>query len=539
MAPSSSRRPGNSTHSPADTALARKTRQGKRSQDRKEEERRRARRSRLTKFFIAGSVLVALGIACVVGCLALLASSPQQVSGQLSGLGSISLAEGTQADGGISPLCGCEKPKFNEWRGITFASRETTIARTGRAPWTEWVVSAAEPESIELNGHFEDVVVEALKLRGQGRFNPEELMAGPQELQGRVLSREVLRQYRLALMTHRAGHVAQLGPVPVGAWIPFPGSRVTLTDTPTIFPGQERPRARLVERYPSDVGWIAPDQTAEPQAYPLGDFLGPVVIWFRDPSATIPGTDIRPTPRKDTITALVIRHSVFSTRIGVVPLNNREASAKQRFGRRHPYQATGNVEFGQYDGGHTTVTVQRPLGEQEYAALRRRVHNQPRVDTEFSSTFTRKPPSQHGRYQVMRVGETKRYPPLPKENGFNVFGPLESVLFRGVHGALEVSDRAIKLVGSADVELNDVSSLRNGVDEERVPALLKAGSGSARLTFHGVGTVRVNGAEETTAAQSHRELWKTIGVIAGIVSLLIGMVSLIYAIIRDGSAVKK
>lgn len=522
--------------------MARKTRQGKRSQDRKQEKRqeqeRHTRRSQLTKFFIAGAVLIAFGIACAVGCLALLASSPQQVSGRLLGLHSITLAEGTQADGGISPLCGCEKPKLNQWRGITFASREITIARAGRAPWTEWVVSAAEPESIELNGHFENIVVEALKLRGQGRFDPRELMAGPQEFQGRILRREVFRQYRLALMAHHPGHVAQLGPVPVGAWIPFPGSAVTLTDTPTVFPGQETPKVRIAERYPSDIGWIAPDQPAEPQAYPLGDFLGPVVIWFRDPSATIPGTDIRPTPGEDTITALVIRHHVFSTRIGVVPLINREATVKQRFGHKHPHQATGNVEFGEYDGGQTTLTVRRPLGQREYSALRRRVHAQPRVDTEFSSTFTYQPPSQHGQDHTIRVGETKRYPPLPKANGFNVFGPLESVLFRGVHGALEVSDRAIALAGSANVELDDVSSLRNGMNEERVPALLEAGTRSAKLTFHGVGTVKVNGAEETTAAQNDRELWKVIGIIAGALSLLIGLASLIYAITRDVSAVK-
>jgi len=90
--------------------VARKTRVGKRSQDRKAKRRAKARRSQrrnllLRRFASISGIALALAIllAGVLMCLSLLKSTPEQLTGRLAGVQHVAFTEGTQKEGGISP----------------------------------------------------------------------------------------------------------------------------------------------------------------------------------------------------------------------------------------------------------------------------------------------------------------------------------------------------------------------------------------------------------------------------------------------------
>jgi hypothetical protein len=215
----------------------------------------------------------------------------------------------------------------------------------------------------------------------------------------------------------------------------------------------------MVERYPSTIGYFrGPGKTAEPQSYPIGDFLGPdLVIWTTDPNAQMPTTPLRAPAQSGVVTALLIGTSTFSTRIGVVPLSNEELAARRRVDAQSPGQAQQDVFLGGYDGGHITLTVDEPLGSAAYNALRQQTAAHPNVWMNvMANPYMAAPvgspvpaPPPNGLQpppEPYRVEE--RFPPLPLYGGFNVFGPLEQVLFSGVYGHVTVGASPLDLSGS-------------------------------------------------------------------------------------------
>lgn len=137
----------------------------------------------------------------------------------------------------------------------------------------------------------------------------------------------------------------------------------------------------MVERYLSTIGYFrSPGKTAEPQSYPIGDFLGPdLVIWTIDPNAQMPTTSLRAPAQSGVVTALLIGTSTFSTRIGVVPLSNEELAACRKVDAQSPGQAQQDVFLGGCDGGHITLAVDEPLGSAAYNALRQQTAAHPNV----------------------------------------------------------------------------------------------------------------------------------------------------------------
>jgi hypothetical protein len=314
--------------------------------ERERERRRRAARAALRDRRVLGAAF--LTVAGLVGVLIVLLLGRVQlvrVTGRLFGVRDISFIEGAQSEGGISPVCGCEHPRVNAWRGVSFASREVTLARAGQSPWTEWVLSSANPGPIELQGGTDVSTIEAVRLRPHKAFNPRWIVDGDLARDSQVLSRSTFSGYRLTLLTHQPLRLALLGPVPISAWMPFPGSQVSLGQLRSQFP-QEPQQPQLVEDYPALIGSSsrASGKAAELQAYPVGDFLGPdLVIWTADPAAQMPATPISGPTERGVITALLIKGNTFSARIGVVPLTDRERADRRKLDAEKPQLAQENV----------------------------------------------------------------------------------------------------------------------------------------------------------------------------------------------------
>lgn len=502
---------------------------------------RLARVLRRRKGLLLGALAVALlGIGLVIAAATLARSYATELTGRLAGVRELSFVEGTQADGGLSPNCGCDKIPVNSWRGITFASRRLTISRHGGAPWTEWIISNAEPHNISLGGKELFLQGEALRIRSDGRFDPQQLIdaRGPG---AEVLQRWPIKHFAVSLYSREAVHVAMFGSVPVGAWVPFPGSRVQLSSDHSPF-FEDEPRPKIEEKYPSDVGIDRAisrpghGKGDEPQVYPFGDFLGPnIVFWTSDPRAQIPGSTLDSPGGPGIITAIVLRKCCFSAQLDVAPVTSGFLAGLRRYGEEKPGGSAEVIYNQDVKPGHLEVEVERPLDHRQYEELRERVRARPRVGVrvrlpsglpELPAPVQALAPREQA--QIRESGyyiEGVHYPPLPKFAGFNVFGPLRQVAFKGVRGSLMVADKTVNLAGSADLELGEVSGLRDKSGEELIAAPLSTSAESADLEFSAVGTASVNGVSKTTVNSHLEPKLAIIGTVLTLAAASVGLIS--------------
>jgi hypothetical protein len=452
----------------------------------------------------------------------------ERVTGRLAGVRELSFTPAVQENGGVSPVCGCFKPHFNAWRGITFATREVLLSRRGPSPFTEWTISGAEAkEGIEPAPAAQRMAVEVVQMEPIGRFDPAWMVHDELDQHGRILSHSTFNAFLMSFTTSRDLHVGLLGDVPLGAWIPLPRSEVELTAAPSPFPGSPTV-PRITEKHPPGRGMdeVRFDHgRVRGQGYPIGDFLGPnLVLWSDSPFVEVSGWPLEKGQAGGRrITAVRLKRSTFSTRISAVPLSKGEFFEHLPYMLAAPHRGHEYVYSGRPDGGEVVVRVTKPLGRRAYARLRRRVLAHPVIHMRPVNFLRIVFPNGHaepGRAifeppridlrpgdqgnstektltKVMPIPERDRYPPLPRVAGFNIFGPLHAILFRGVHGDLLIADQAKSLSGSADLRLTDVSGLRNEAGEELVPAPLSTSAGSATLQFHAVSEARINGVPQT------------------------------------------
>jgi hypothetical protein len=483
---------------------------------------------------LSGATVALVGLGCMLAVLFLVNDHPTRVTGAVAGVRDVSFVEGGKPDTGISPVCGCESPPLNSWRGITFAGREVTLTRSGRSPWTQWALSSADPEPVSFMGGRDWLTITAVRFRLHGTFNPR-WMLGDIARHVQVVSRHTFSAYAFLLLDHSPLHLAMLGPVPVGSWIPYPGSQVRLSTQPSDFP-QDRSLPQMTERYPSTIGATS-TRPPSGQTYPLGDFLLPnLVVWSDDPNTQIPETPVSAPTNAGVVTALLLRHSTFSLRVAATPISNREFADLLHFRATHPAPRAPGGELGAYDAGEVKLTVDRPLSAAAYAGVRRhaaaqrvtklRVLSDPFLaanngDPVPDPTGLKQPPP------PWRYTAPARYPPLPLYTGFNVWGPLRSVGFSNVSGHISVGDQAHDLSGAPDLTLSGVRGLRNANDQELLSAPLATSGQTAALEFRAVASVRINGHLETSWFNEHGSaltiataLLTLIGTIFGVLAYL-------------------
>jgi hypothetical protein len=275
------------------------------------------------------------------------------------------------------------------------------------------------------------------------------------------------------------------------------------------------------------------EKNGTPQAYPVGDFLGPDVVIWSSGSIRVPGTQFARPAAPGVITALRITKRSFSTRIGVVPVSNEDLRTLHSAYAEKPRRAQRMIALGAaYDGGRVTVTVKKPLGSRAYERVRRYASAHRLIWITGladplslpNGTFVNAPKN-GGAPPPATYREQERFPPLPRFLGFNIFGPLRSVRFRQVSGHLSIGDRSIDLSGGPDVELGRVRGLRNAGDEQLLSAPLATSRRSASLQFRAVGSVRVNGALQTTWLHRHGSVFEALSVAIGIIGFVLAAIS--------------
>jgi hypothetical protein len=106
---------------------------------------------------------------------------------------------------------------------------------------------------------------------------------------------------------------------------------------------------------------------------------------------------------------------------------------------------------------------------------------------------------------------------LPANAGFNVFGPMPVMTFSNAEGSLLVDDREVPIGAPATVRLSDIRALHELSEGESIPIPLSVTENTARLTFRGVGDVKVNGQDEDTFFQRNRQTLEVIGLVVALI----------------------
>jgi hypothetical protein len=451
-------------------------------------------------------------------------AAPVPVGGRLTQVDGIRFVPGAQRDGGISPTCGCMAPPVNQWRGVTFAGRSISLDRQGRSRWTQWNLSSSETAPIVFSPGTRRLEYEAFRIPYRYPLDTDALVRKAREpTPGTTPTRASIQGFEPSLLSRAPLNVDLHGPVPVSAWIPFPGSTVSLGGSRTVFPG-EPALLQLVERYPSTIGMRAETDAEGLQGYPLGDFIGESVLWTDDPRARIPGTAFAEPAGDDMITALVLRGGAFATRIGAVPLDRAELKRLFHQIEQHPKRAKSAFVPGGFDGGRVIVTVERPLSMGAYRAMRARLK---RDDLTYVRFYSRWFSDAEGSGDGGWGGELERYPPTPANAGFNVFGPLKDVTFRNARGALSIGEETRDFDAPTDIRLTNVHGLRDRASQQLLPLPLSTDGREADLQFKAASHVMINGEEQTSWIRQNKDLVTSLGLIGAGMSLLLGVLGLV------------
>ncbi len=485
----------------------------------------------------------------------------------------------------MSPVCGCLETKVNEWRGVTFAGREVTLRRSGKAPITEWLASGASLNPIELANGETRMTVETFGLDG-AHFSPSWLNGGLATVKrhARNVSGETrFYAHTLKIITEGSLHVDMTGPVPVGDWIPLPESAVTLKTIEGPFP-EEAPPIQLQERYPHLIGLQTNNKTISSQGYPLGDFLGPeIILWsntelpFDTEIFDHPGKRkasrklveaMRPAALmriKDRVFVAIIRASGFSTRLAAIPLEPYELDGlmKNLATASTRQQQIDGFHWGGGDDGHVTLTVSHPLTPESYATVRRQVEETPEKQVRYWHDMELIPPAHqpnglkanyfeydargpdapesgtdsHGQlfrltpspeagpdtsYDHGYVRGRDRYPPLPPNAGFNVFGPMRALRIDDALGTLTVGGAHVAIDPAQAISLSDLRDFQTPDRQSVVSVPMKTGPGTAQLEFSAVGAVKVDGrtyAATRLSVEARDVVLQVLGVLAAVITV--------------------
>ena len=435
----------------------------------------------------------------------LMKSKQAEIRAQLTGLGDIDFTYSAGQQEGISPLCGCydEQPR-EEWRGITFPARYIQIARKGPKPLTGYMMTAAEPahtqwwsSMFELQGS-----IYVFAIPAEQDFDPRLLLTSTFPDSYRLLdSRKYDNARYFMLISTTDLNIALLGDKPLGSWIPADGSQVSIRYQMEGMHLNARNVAIIEEHYRNTE--INVETATVPAGVPLGDFLGPhIVCWSEDKSAVLVARDDvlqlnQPLQKTEKVIWAILTEPSFSLRVAADPMERElvdtyvESLKEYNSSPKHEEVQTsgvGHMVVGQLDDGTVTVSVidsekQSEEFEVVYSQMKENdvVYRRVNVDARMDGQPYRKS-------WVMNF----RYPPIPPNRGFNIFGPINSMTFSKALGSLALGTRNIDINVPSKLDFRDIRSLDLDRGVFTVPIQLNTAEGKAKIQLKATSQAYLN-----------------------------------------------
>ncbi len=436
--------------------------------------------------------------------LYLMKSTPTEIRAELTGLGDIEFTYSGKQSSAISPLCGCysELPR-EAWRGITFPARYLQINREGSKPLTGYMMTAAEPDNINWRSSTFQLqgTIYTFALPETDNFDPRVLLNDEFPQTYRVLNTKKYDNAHYFMIVSQQGlNIALLGDTPLGSWIPTDESKVVIKyqregmhlNAPNV--------AVIEEKYKNTEANV---ETVTVPNVPLGDFLGPnVIFWSEDKLAVIIARDDilqlnQSLQKGEKVIQAIVTQPSFSVRLGVDPmekelvdsyledLRNYNSLPNQE---RRKGSSVKTMVVGQLDDGQVTVSITNPEKQsEEFDVVYNRMKENDVVDRriEIDADMDGKP---YKKSLIMNF----RYPPIPPNRGFNIFGPISSIKFSRAVGSLALGSRNVDIKVPSMLDFREIQSLDIEKGVFTVPIQLNTAEEKAKIQLKATSQTYLN-----------------------------------------------
>jgi hypothetical protein len=424
--------------------------------------------------------------------------------------------------------------KAEEWRGITFLARHLQIARSGENPMTGYMITSATPEITSWMPILFKLraTVYSISLPKTEPFAPEQLIHNQLPATARIdESKDLGIKDFLMFITDKPLNISLLGSIPLGGWIPANGSTVTLKTQKSMHgDAYSRNDASIEESYvPYNKSAIKEKDNhlefSETIDLPLGDFLGPdVVLWSDDSSAVITAEkDVFP-PIQNTdserynIKAIVVGDSAFSVRVACEAFESDEIQTY--ISELAPRDGKVFLPRRVRDSGKIVLSITDPTGQTpDFTQIYRHIKENPVIWV--------KSPTVDGYENEWNF----RYPPLPPNEGFNIFGPVSSLTLSSALGSIMIGSKQYPITAASSLSLKNIHSLDVDSGVISVPVQLDTGKKQANVQLQATSEVFINDEPLNKRLDEHRTFSSYmlfVSPIISVLSLLVSVCSLIF-----------
>jgi hypothetical protein len=468
-------------------------------------------------------------------------SIPAKFTSKLTQVGDIELSYGEKQSDKISPLCGCfDVGEWENWRGITFTARNIEIDRKGDLPVTGYFIFSPYPQNTEFSptsGFKIKTAYYLIEMSENERFNPQVLVSGKLPPNYRIVRRdEEADEDFVQIFSESKLNVSLFGDKPLGSWIGMEKSNISIN----YQSGQnatELPSAIIKEKYLKstekelDQVWTESGVYDQSQmAMPLGDFLGPNIVLWSDDEATsiLASSGVIDIPKTNSVGKKLIRGMVvnppFAVRI-VTFAFGKDATAMSTATdpseqKEKHYSFLGSQ--GRFDNGEVSIKINNPDKQaKDFEQIYQSIREKGTTDAYFKT------------YNSSELPEGKmefKYPPIPPNNGFNIFGKINKLKITSTLGNLSIGSRPYNIEAPADFELRDIKEMeiKNGVME--IPLQIGMDEIQSKIVLRANSEIYVNNESITRRIDNNKTLIEYVVLIATIFGVIIAVVSTLIAI---------
>ena len=247
-------------------------------------------------------------------------SELENIGGSLLDTGTFELSYDDGLRKRYSPACGCRGPAKQHWHGVTFMSRQLSLARIGETRSTDVAIYSPMPDVTSYSpGWFTmDAEVWIFKKDPAGVPSPQSFLSAEwKKANLGTASYHVLNHLMsLHLRSDASVDVYLAGPYPVGAYLPTSGSEITIRrpSPPT--------NASLSLREEYQALGAATYYRRNDISHPMLDLTGPTIV-VKVEGRGVAFSDYKANwsskvDREDMVTVVVL-HVPFAARIAFTP----------------------------------------------------------------------------------------------------------------------------------------------------------------------------------------------------------------------------
>jgi hypothetical protein len=456
---------------------------------------------------------------------------------KLTQVGDIELGFSERQSRKISPLCGCnDVGEWGNWRGITFTARNVEIERKGDLPATGYLIFAPPPTSTTFGPDFFKIKITyyLIEISKNETFNPRFLLSGTLPENYKLIQKENSDEGFVQFFSEKSLKVSLLGDKPLGAWIPMERTNVSINyqlrqkiAEPITTVIRETYLASTKEGLDQVVAKGFWDDSMK--ALPVGDFLGPnVIFWSEDEPTSILTSSKVIYIHKDEIAGkkfikAVVVNPPFAVRVVSIPFDESvilRAVAEAPKRKEKDYSYIGSQ--GRFDSGEVNVKIYTPDNQaEEFEKIYQSMKQQGTTVSDFKTYYS----------SEIAGGKMEfRYPPIPPNNGFNIFGEINKLKIDSVLGNLLIGSRSFNIEAPATIELKDIKKLevKGGVME--IPIQMGIADTPSKIQLKATSEIYVNDESITQRKDNNKTFIDYVVLIAAVLGIVSTIVSAIIAV---------